>query len=291
MIIYLPKSDFDAIWLAYQQVHSNNVFAVLPDLYAGEEHVIVEQDAVEKMGLDQFFIDEFGESIYERASDFTEEFDLSIYDFCLGEVKNKDVREINFKKELVTSLYWEREWKYGRILKQTAYAQDENANPDKTRPIVEIIDDYFFDVAGAGYVSHRMEIITWFKKDGSPGYTRKYMPKSYREGQKGPDEAERRRKNIVNYLKQAVQELLIQGGSNQQDAQDDSTALLASIQAQVDGYVKNGQKDLLVAIQNHPATMFDSFLAPNFTVRAYILSEIDYWSYEENGGHYRGSLL
>lgn len=257
-----------------------------------ETHSWVDHNDVVKYDVDQAFQTRFGSSIYDVTKFYLGEEDLRIYDFVTsGEVKNKEAPEINYKTEIRNSFDWETTFLYGRLLKSVGYAMDETGARIESLPVVKVTFDYEIDQVTSGYVASRVKRVQWYKNDGSLSFTVKEMRKNY-QGYKGPAEAERRRRNIINFLQKEIQDLLILGGSSEQEATATSQAFIETIKQEVSGYIIWAYRDILTAIQNHTAELMNMELAPGFTVRDFILSKINYWEYEEvQGGKYEGSLL
>jgi len=245
-----------------------------------------------KYNVDQAFQNRFGSSIYDVTEFYLEEDDLRVFDYVVSnELKNKEAPEINYKTEIRTSLDWEMTFLYGRLLKSVGFAMDETGARIDSLPIVNVTFDYEIDQVTSGYVASRIKRIRYFKTDGSLSFTSKEMRKNY-QGFKGPAEAERRRRNIINFLQKQIQDLLILGGASEQEATGTSQAFIETIKEEVSDYIVWAYRDVLAAIENHSASLMDDLLAPGFTVRDFILSKINYWEYEEaQGGQYAGSKL
>jgi|LULL01.1.fsa_nt_gb hypothetical protein len=252
----------------------------------------VTHDDVIKYNVDQAFINRFGSSIYDLAVDFKEERDLRIYDFVKSSAfRSYEGPDINYKSEINGSFDWEQDFLFGRLLRSIGYAMDENGDRIDSLPVVHVVFDYVIDDITSGYVARREKTVRLYKNDGSLSYTRKIMRKNY-QGYKGPAEAERRRRNIINFLQKEIQDLLILGGSSEQEATATSQAFIETIKQEVSDYIIWAYRDILTAIQNHTAELMNMGLAPGFTVRDFILSKINYWDYEEvQGGLYKGSDL
>ncbi len=252
----------------------------------------VTHDDVLKYNVNQAFINRFGSSIYEVAVDFKEERDLRIYDFVKSSgFQDYEAPDINYKSEINGSFDWKQDFLFGRLLRSIGYAMDENGDRIDSLPVVHVVFDYIIDDITSGYVSKREKIVRLFKNDGSLSFTKKIMRKNY-QGFKGPAEAERRRRNIINLLQKEIQDFLILGGASEGEATATSQGFIETIKQEVSDYIIWAYRDVLTAVENHSSPLMDEIIAPGFTVRDFILSRVDYWKYEEvQGGLYRGADL
>lgn len=291
MKILVPKAYAGGVWVALQQY----VFSAFDE--ADTIYCIEEEDVI-KYGVDALFVAQYGKSIYDIAlaelgdEAFKEEKDLRIYDHVRSsDLLSLEASDINYKSQVRNSFDWKPVFKYGRLLRTIGYEMDANGNHIPMKPVVLINFDYDLDVLTPGYVSKRKKTVRFYKKDGSLSYSRKTMVKNYVDF-RGPTEAERRRRNIVNFLQKEIQDFILAGGASQAQATATSQAFIDTIKQEVSDYILWAYRNILTAVQNHTSPLMDGVVAPGVTVRDFILARVDYWTYEEvQGGQYKGSML
>jgi len=285
MIILVPTSFADAIWVDLQKYLFNEY---------SEDGLIsaIEEEDVIAHGVDALFMQKFGKSIFEVAVDFKEERELRIYDYVKSAaLLDYEGPDINYKSEIHGSFDWEQTFLFGRLLRSIGYAMGPNGARIDTMPVVCIVFDYTIDSITSGYVSRREKIVRLYRNDGTLSYTKKIMQKNY-PGQKGPNEAERRRRNIINLLQKEIQDFLILGGASEANATAASQGFIQTIKQEVNDYIIWAFKDILTAVQNHTSPLMGNVISPGVTIRDFILGRIDYWTYEEiQNGQYKGSSL
>jgi len=213
--------------------------------------------------------------------------EAKIFRFIPSEL-DKPAISVDFRKEITTRLQPVETWVFGRIIKEKFYPfLPDNRNLDESDLILEITYDYEFDEV-TNEVIYRMEnLVIYNEKDEI--YDQKPQPKIYHEHQ-GMEEAERRRKNITNKLKNFISKL---SGSSEESAQAVQN-FISDISLMQSNYVVYGDYSLVDFITNdttHPI-LRGNVPGTDMSIKDFLISKLDYLTAENNDPDlYKGSLL
>ena len=145
-----------------------------------------------------------------------------------------------------------------------------------------VVEDITYERDAVGNAKKQTKVISWIQEDGNPSPITKTLEKFYSVSE-SINEGQRRRKNIVDYLKGATIHLLMQTelpkGKTAEEVMGMGREFVAKHEADINTFIDTSVPALFMNVQADTTTWLDN-LVPNgdgATIRLFFLSELNIW--------------